>query len=225
MIGLLVPTAADFRISVIDSMMGASDCSVTGLTVDNLPPPPTCTIAQTTPGPASGQISFDLTPDSLASGTVDAQFDYSLDGGATYLPATPGGTSTNPLIGAPIMAVANFEWDSRADGVALVALVPGVLVRATVDDGTPLTGSCETPPFDVDNTSLCPGTCGDCDSNGMGPDILDALIAAQISAGLVVPSMAQQGCCDVNSSMAVEIIDALLMAQASAGLSVSLACP
>ena len=59
----------------------------------------------------------------------------------------------------------------------------------------------------------------------MGPSITDALSAAQIAAGIIIPSMQQQQCCDVNNSGAVEVTDALFIAQTAAGLMVMLMCP
>ena len=77
----------------------------------------------------------------------------------------------------------------------------------------------------VDNTSLCPTFCGDCDSNGLGIDVLDALAAARIAAGVDTPSVAQTACCDTNSSSTVDVLDALQMAQAAAGLPAMPSCP
>jgi hypothetical protein len=96
---------------------------------------------------------------------------------------------------------------------AVSAYVPGVAP-------TPVT-SCI---FDVDNTQLCAGICGDCNLDAAGPGIIDALTAAQVAAGLIIPGAVQLACCDVNSTTAVEILDALLLAQYAAGLPVTLTC-
>jgi hypothetical protein len=118
-----------------------------------------------------------------------------------------------------------FVWDSRADGVGLASIATGVLVEASVIDGVALfPGTCQSAPFDVDNTQLCSGICGDCNLSMVGPDIIDALTAAQISAGLVMAGPVQTACCDVNTSMAVDILDSLLIAQAAAGLPAVLMC-
>lgn len=72
---------------------------------------------------------------------------------------------------------------------------------------------------------VCDGICGDCDANTLGPDIIDALTAAQISAGLIIPTSRQNICCDVDSNQRIDVIDALLIAQNAAGLASSLTCP
>jgi hypothetical protein len=224
-VGLITPETVDLRVGADDGA-GVSYCSVSGVDVDNVIPPPSCTLALTSATPVRTLAEVDLVPDSPSTGTVDATFEWSTDSGTSWNLATPGPAHANPMVAVPITVTAAFAWDSRADGVALAALVPGVLLRATVDDGVaPLTGECQAVPFDVDNTSLCPGTCGDCDENLTATTILDALVAAQIAAGLVTPTAWQTGCCDVNSSMSIEVIDALLMAQDSAGLTVTLTCP
>jgi hypothetical protein len=76
----------------------------------------------------------------------------------------------------------------------------------------------------VDNTQLCAGICGDCNQDGSGPTIVDALSAAQVAAGLLMPGPVQLACCDVNTTTAVEILDALLLAQYAAGIPVTLTC-
>jgi len=188
-------------------------------------PPPVCTL--TTPAsPASDDISVDLDASSPNGPTVDATFEFSIDAGATWSPCTPTGASPtpNPAPGLP-NGVSTFEWDSRIDAVGQVAVAAGVLLRATVIDGiAPTQGTCSTTPFDVDNTALCQGICGDCNLDANGPDIIDALTAAQIAALLVTPTQAQEGCCDCNADTNVDILDALLMAQAAALLPVTLTC-
>ena len=104
-----------------------------------------------------------------------------------------------------------------------MAGVTGVDLQAVIDDGTAV-GTCATI-VDVDNSALCTGICGDCNESGTGPDILDALVGAQLAAGLVMPTTQQVGCCDVNSDGTITVIDALVMAQGAAGLAVTLTCP
>ena len=69
-----------------------------------------------------------------------------------------------------------------------------------------------------------PVICGDCSGNGVGPDIVDALVTAQMAASISVPGAVQEAC-DVNSSGQVEILDALLVAQSAAHLQITLSCP
>jgi hypothetical protein len=66
-------------------------------------------------------------------------------------------------------------------------------------------------------------TCGDCNMDGQ-LSILDALLGAQIGAGLVAPTPAHLPVCDVDTSGAIDVLDALRMAQAAAGLPVTLSC-
>jgi hypothetical protein len=99
-------------------------------------------------------------------------------------------------------------------------------MRAQVDDGlAPIIGTCVTQPFDVDNTTLCLGLCGDCDGSGYATTILDGLAAAQIAAGLVQPTASQLDCCDVDASFSITVLDALRIAQDSAGIPLTLGCP
>ena len=66
--------------------------------------------------------------------------------------------------------------------------------------------------------------CGDCDLDSQGPDVIDALQAAQISIGVVTPNAYQVPCCDVDSSGVIDITDALMIAQVSVGLPIMLTC-
>ena len=78
-----------------------------------------------------------------------------------------------------------------------------------------------TPPVPAAVTA-----CGNCDRDAMGGvTVVDALLAAQVSAGLVQIPGPQQAQCDVDRSGAITIVDALIIAQASAGLPVVLDCP
>jgi hypothetical protein len=177
-----------------------------------------CTI--TTPaGPISGNVPVTIDAISGAAG-YDATFEFSTDAGATYTICTPAGTSTlaNPALGLVPGTPEVFVWDTATDGLSPPS--SGVIVRATVDDGAS-TADCEVS-FDVD----C--ACGDCNSNGTPLEILDALVAAQISAGLSppAPATAQQVlCCDATGDTSITILDALRMAQGAAGLTVSMDCP
>lgn len=66
--------------------------------------------------------------------------------------------------------------------------------------------------------------CGDCDLDG-DVDILDALRAAQIAVGLIMPTPIDRQVCDVDADTDIDIIDALFIAQVAAGLPVVLNCP
>ena len=74
------------------------------------------------------------------------------------------------------------------------------------------------------NTQICTALCGDCDENGLGPDVIDALTAAQIAVGLITPTVVQAACCDVDISGIVDVVDALFIAQFAAGLPAILMC-
>ena len=216
-----------FRAIVLEGTVSGS-CEIP-IDVDNLP---TCVAT----GPsvlARGDVTVDCTTVSPPGRPAfDLDFEFSVDAGVTYSPCSPAPTSalSNPAIGVPTGA-ATFVWDSRLDMVGLTSVITGVLVRVSADDGAvTVPSTCVTAPFDVDNTALCGGVCGDCNQNGVGPDIVDALVAAQISAGIFAPPLMQAACCDVNAPMlggtpVVDIIDSLVIAQASAGLPVTPMCP
>jgi hypothetical protein len=186
---------------------------------------PTCSITSPIGGTVSGgvTVAFDaLTP---SGNDATATLELSTDGGATFVPATDlgGGSLTGNPTGTFGAGSHTWEWASRAD--LPMALFAGTILRVTVTDSvTGYDQSCSTT-LDVDNSSLCTTFCGDCDDDAMGPTILDALTAAQISTMIVSPSSTQTGCCDVDSSMTIDIVDALLIARATAALPVTLTCP
>jgi hypothetical protein len=225
-LGLVAIQATDLRITVDDGST-TTTCTVDDLQVDNVPPSPTCTITLTSPPPVRWYAAFDWQADSVNGPTVDAAFDFSTDGGATWATCTPMPGHTNPMPGMASGSPYQFEWDSRTDAVAMAAPLAGVLTRITAGDGVaPVPGTCSSLPFTVDNTALCyTHVCGDCDEDGAGPTILDALAAAHLAAGLATPTLLQQGCCDGDSNMAIEILDALLLARASAFLPPTITCP
>lgn len=186
-------------------------------------PGPTCTLMSPTMT-VMGDAVLTIDAISPSAPTVTATFEFSTDTGVTFAPCTAAATS--PLANPIAPGAVDFYWDTLVDAIGTTALTVGVLVRATVDDGVvPTTGECTATPFDVDNTASCASVCGDCDQGGTGPDVIDALVAAQISAGLITPTMPQMNCCDVNASSSVDVIDALVMAQGAAGLPVMPACP
>lgn len=219
MVGLAGSQAADLRVTVSNAMGSSNTCTVTGLMVDNMP---TCTI--TSPAPMSTaagaqDIVFDAAHPAMLA--LTSTFEFSTDAGLTWSQATATASSptANPdsARAAPFTGV-TFGWDAAADLATLAG--PGtVTFRATVDDGV---GGASTCMVDLEVACLL---CGDCNENQLGPDIIDALAAAQFAAGLSTPSPIQSLCCDVDSSTSITVIDALVIAQAAAGLMPSLSCP
>lgn len=72
--------------------------------------------------------------------------------------------------------------------------------------------------------------CGDCDGSGT-LDVLDALRAAQLAAGIIPTVLADCPCdvyyplpaCGVTTPL-VDVLDAVLIAQSAAGVPVGLSC-
>jgi hypothetical protein len=224
-VGLAGPTPVDLRISLNNPTAGTTGECVVTVDVDNRSYP-SCVI--TAPAPAStvdNDVDVVLDVDDRDQDPVSAMLEWSTDGGVTYQTATLAAVSPLPTNPAPGLSTPGtgqtFTWDSRTDGIGLMAPEPADL-RVTVDDGL-LHRDC-TVSLTVDNTQICTGICGDCNLDASGPAITDALTAAQISAGLSVPGTVQAACCDVNTDGSVTILDALNIARHSAGLSVTLTC-
>ena len=142
----------------------------------------------------------------------------------TFLLCTMDAASPNPNPTGVVPAGSHsFLWDSIADGIGL-GMLQSVILRATLDDAvSPILGTC-SGALDIDNPT-CLTFCGDCDGNGIGPSILDALVASQIAVGLATPTFSQTYCCDVDASGAIDVLDALGMALAASGLPAALMCP
>lgn len=212
-------------IEVENSEHNGTHVMMDDMVISDAPPVPTCTLSGPV-GSVTGDADLLLDAASVSSMFVDATFEYSLDAGVTFNPCTPSPSSPipNPAVGIAT-GLASFTWDTVADMVGAATVATAVLCRASILDGVSLVpGQCETAPFDVDNTMLCNGICGDCNLNMMGPDVLDALAAAQVAAGLILPTPEQAACCDINVSGVVDVLDALGIAQAAAGLSITLVC-
>jgi hypothetical protein len=60
--------------------------------------------------------------------------------------------------------------------------------------------------------------CGDCNGDGVGYTVVDALLAAQIDVGLVIPTPAHLVACEVDGAPGLTVLDALVLAQVAAGL-------
>ena len=229
---LCVPTSPTFlgdidEVEVFDRELAASEIqslhAAGSLGKCKIP----CTITTPTAGSVVAgspvPIIFDVDHPQMAA--VDLAFDWSTDAGLTWSAAAsaaasplpnPAGAVPTPLVGG------TFLWDAAADGVG-VAVAQATTIRVTAGDAIHI--SCTSVDLTVVGLSSCTGLCGDCDQDGRGPNILDALVAAQISSGLVLPTPLQAACCDANASGLVEILDALLIAQSGAGLMVVLTCP
>jgi hypothetical protein len=191
--------------------------------VDNLP---TCLLSAPVGGATvSDDVQIVFGGDEPSSSLVTSTLEFSTDSGATWSLSTAaaGSTTSNPDVAraTPFSGVI-FLWDSRADVQTPVTPLP-VVLRLTV--ASAVASSACTVAITVDNTAICTGICGDCNLDGQGPTIIDALTAAQIAVSLITPSLMQTGCCDIDSDADIDIIDGLRIAQKSAGLVVSLACP
>lgn len=92
--------------------------------------PPTATVTSV----SDSEIRFDLMdPDSAL---ISVLFEYTIDGGASWFVATPGGGESNPTTISP-GAGASWAWDSAADVGVCTA---GVLIRVSASDGVPVSG-------------------------------------------------------------------------------------
>lgn len=129
-------------------------------TVDNTAhTPPSATVVAPA-GTQSGLVS-------IGYSLVDAQSDFctiavsfSVDGGTTFAPATPGpgGDGIAGLASSPGAGTAHaFLWNSVADAVALSGLVSQVEIRLQPFDGL-LGAAATTPNFSVNNTGLSSST-------------------------------------------------------------------
>jgi hypothetical protein len=129
---------------------------------------------------------------------------------------------------SPGPAIEGVDMDPGADQLYWSEATSMTIWSTSLPGGSPALlrqNFLRSTAFEVSSVSL-PGAgmiCGDCSGNQVGPDIVDALMAAQLAASMPVPS-AQPALCDVNGSGDVEILDALLLAQAAAQTQVVLNC-
>ncbi len=133
----LSTATVDFRITV-DNGSKTSTCTITGLAVDNVP---TCTInSPADSASVADDVTFNFDASDPSSAALTSTFEYTLDGGVTYMLATPaaGSSATNPDAGrATPFSGLDFIWDSAADGVAGLT----VDFRISVDNGS-FTSTC-----------------------------------------------------------------------------------
>jgi hypothetical protein len=186
-----------------------------------------CSITAPSGSTEEGNVLVDYLAVSPTSTPADITPEWSSDAGVSWNPATggPGGDGTLGLATDPVGVPHAFDWDSRAD-IPMAAGAVGIDFQITIDDGSAV-DTCATT-FTVDNS--CPLTlCGDCNQDGQ-VTILDALGAAQSSAGIITLGPVQFSNCNVTGllepdpSATVDILDALTIAQVAAGLGVSLTC-
>lgn len=177
---------------------------------------PACTITSPIWGVYSGVIPIDFNSDQRCSTILQGEAWVQTVPGGPYFLATPA-SGTNPF--TLTTGPATFLWSSVADVSGFAASVQfSIVVLASPGSTTCMTS------FDVDN-SLCTTFCGDCDSGGTGPDILDAFEAGRIAVGVVLPTTQQSACCDVDSSGIIDVLDAFQIALSAVGIPVTLACP
>jgi hypothetical protein len=114
-------------------------------------------VSSTPPGVQSGVIALNYTLSNPAGFTCTLAVSFSVDGGATFKPATPGpgGDGTADLASSAAGTARVFDWNSLADGVALGAPVGTVRIRLTPADTAPGTSS-TTANFTVDNSADTP---------------------------------------------------------------------
>jgi hypothetical protein len=113
--------------------------------------PPCAITSPASTEPVGGEVAVSFDVVAPPGAPVTATFEYSLDGGATWLPCTPGVGHTIPAdpVSPPAAGVL-FLWDSLADGVGMTRLEV-VELRITITDGVQA-GGCAVSPF-VDNTT------------------------------------------------------------------------
>ncbi|RPH40771.1 MAG: hypothetical protein EHM91_10745, partial [Planctomycetota bacterium] len=126
--------------------------------------PPTAT-ATTPPGSQRSVVPIDFMLIDAESNAVSIFVEFSVDGGASYAPATAafGNGVTTGLASSPGGTAHTFLWNSVGDGVATGTLSsvlaiqsvgtvnPQVRIRIWPSDGTPGTPA-STGNFTVDNT-------------------------------------------------------------------------
>jgi hypothetical protein len=168
----------------------------------------------------TGLAGYSISTATLSfTGTADRTSEY------TVMP-DPG----NPMnIAAGATETLNFTAD-----VALMATIEGITIDAGVTGMTTVSAA-PVDDADADVTDMwivvtCNApNCGDCNGDTM-LTILDALLAAQHSAGLTTLMGTAFSNCNVIGALepdpgaTVTILDALTLAQAAAGLPVTLTC-
>jgi len=160
--GVGIPAAAPavrIRLTPRTTLPG-SPASTANFVVDNSAHTAPSVVLTPPSGVKSGLVSINyaLVDAESDPGTILAS--VSVDGGATFAPATagPGGDGTSALSSSPGGGVGHvFVWNSVADGVALAGVATQVRIRLQPADG--MSGLAVTSAnFSVDNTGSASGS-------------------------------------------------------------------
>jgi hypothetical protein len=159
-VGLPASAAAvKIRLTPRTSLPG-SPASTSNFAVDNSTHTAPSVVLTPPGGVKSGLVSVAYALVDAESDPCTIQAGVSVDGGATFIPATtgPGGDGTSLLTSSPGGGVGHvYVWNSVADGVALAGVATQVQIRLQPADG--MAGPVVTSPnFSVDNTGSASGS-------------------------------------------------------------------
>lgn len=153
----LANVSVKVRITPNDGSAGAAGTSG-AFDVNNRPFTPPSAALLTPPGVSSGNVAISFTLFDAEGDACSVFVEVSLNGGATYAPATPG-PGSGPLTGlsaSPGGSVHGFVWNSFADGAGLPTPNSAVRLRLTPNDGV-AGPQAVTADFSVDNTANTSG--------------------------------------------------------------------